>query len=394
MQKVTEAKVKTEESQTKEEIIIAWNGVEVEGTVNRWDVEHKASSLQTELRKEDSSATATANGTNITVKYKGYDATINTTNGSLTNFAKSSGSGDVPNALTVGEAYDNQLIKIGDPFTYTADTQTEWIVFGKDENGDVLLTTATPVEDNKFTLIYNVQHWLSYETDLHTHCANLYSNVSKGITARSITIEDINRVTGYTEPPLTPITFGTGEGEYNYYYPTTATANAGTKPYWKKPTGAAEKTFTSNEIHAAYFYNNSDVTNTNSKYVFGESSGETNYGSGSGASSGSGSGASSGSGSGASSGSGSGDYSGVTNGLFHYLLATRSIIINPYMLLYDCGSVGSGAVNSYGRSLCNAANSFATDFNVSETRPIRPIVVLPSDIGVVEGVDGLYALAE
>ena len=154
MQKATEAKVKTEESQTKEEIIIAWNGVEVEGTVNRWDVEHKASSLQTELRKEDSSATATANGTNITVKYKGYDATINTTNGSLTNFAKSSGSVDAPNALTVGKAYDNQLIKIGDPFTYTADTQTEWIVFGKDENGDVLLTTATPVEDNKFTLIY------------------------------------------------------------------------------------------------------------------------------------------------------------------------------------------------------------------------------------------------
>ena len=375
MQKVTEAKVKTEESQTKEEITIAWNGVEVEGTVNRWDVEHKASSLQTELRKEDSSATATANGTNITVKYKGYDATINTTNGSLTNFAKSSGSGDVPNALTVGEAYDNQLIKIGDPFTYTADTQTEWIVFGKDENGDVLLTTATPVEDNKFTLIYNAQHWLSYETDLHTHCANLYSNVSKGIAARSITIEDINRVTGYTEPPLTPITFGTGEGEYNYYYPTTATANAGTKPYWKKPTGAAEKTFTSNEIHAAYFYDNSDVTNTNSKYVFGESLGETN----------------SGSGSGASSGSGSGDYFGVTNGLFHYLLATRSIIIDSYMLYYLCGSVGSGWVESCSYHLCN---SYATDSNFSETRPVRPIVVLPSDIGVVEGVDGLYALAE
>ena len=382
MQKATEAKVKTEESQTKEEITIAWNGVEVEGTVNRWDVEHKASSLQTELRKEDSSATATANGTNITVKYKGYDATINTTNGSLTNFAKSSGSGDVPNALTVGEAYDNQLIKIGDPFTYTADTQTEWIVFGKDENGDVLLTTSTPVEDNKFTLIYNAQHWLSYETDLHTHCANLYSNVSKGITARSITIEDINRVTGYTEPPLTPITFGTGEGEYNYYYPTNATANAGTKPYWKKPTGAAEKTFTSNEIHAVYGYNNSNVTNENLKYVFGESSGGTNSGSGSGSSGG------------ASSGSGSGDYSGVTNGLFNYILATRSIVINPYMLLYDCGSVGSGAVNSDGYSLCNAANSFATDHNNTVTQPIRPIVVLPSDIGVVEGVDGLYALAE
>ena len=386
MQKVTEAKVKTEESQTKEEITIAWNGVEVEGTVNRWDVEHKASSLQTELRKEDSSATATANGTNITVKYKGYDATINTTNGSLTNFAKSSGSGDVPNALTVGEAYDNQLIKIGDPFTYTADTQTEWIVFGKDENGDVLLTTATPVEDNKFTLIYNAQHWLSYETDLHTHCANLYSNVSKGITARSITIEDINRVTGYTEPPLTPITFGTGEGEYNYYYPTTATANAGTKPYWKKPIGAAEKTFTSNEIHAVYSYNSLDVTNTNSKYVFGESLGETN--------SGSGSGASSGSGSGASSGCGSRDYSGVTNGLFHYILATRGILIDPYMLNYIYGSVNSGTVSSWCNAFCCASGSFTTDYNTSETRPVRPIVVLPSDIGVVKGVDGLYALAE
>ena len=140
------------------------------------------------------------------------------------------------------------------------------------------------------------------------------------------------------------------------------------------------------------------MTNTNSKYVFGESSGGTNSGSGSGssggASSGSGSGASSGSGSGASSGSGSEDYSGVTNGLFHYILATRSIVIDPYMLLYYYGDVSSGSVSSSANIFCNASGNYVTDSNKSETRPIRPIVVLPSDIGVVEGVDGLYALAE
>ena len=35
--------------------------------------------------------------------------------------------------LTVGKAYEDVLIKIGDKFTYTGAGQTEWIVFGQEE---------------------------------------------------------------------------------------------------------------------------------------------------------------------------------------------------------------------------------------------------------------------
>lgn len=78
--------------QVKEEISIAWNGVQTEGIINRWTINQKAGELQNELRKQDTSTTAKAKGNNVNVKnYKGYDAVINTTNGEFTKFAKSDG---------------------------------------------------------------------------------------------------------------------------------------------------------------------------------------------------------------------------------------------------------------------------------------------------------------
>ena len=88
LSRTTQAKNLTGEKQIQEELTIAWNGIEVEGTVQKWNTSQKVMSLQTELRKQDRSATATANGTNINVKYKGYDATINDTSGSLISFGK------------------------------------------------------------------------------------------------------------------------------------------------------------------------------------------------------------------------------------------------------------------------------------------------------------------
>lgn len=92
LNKATDAKERTTEGQVKEEISLAWNGVQTEGIINGWEIGKKAEELQKELKKGDSSATATASGNDINVKsYKGYDATINTTNGSFTKFAKSGG---------------------------------------------------------------------------------------------------------------------------------------------------------------------------------------------------------------------------------------------------------------------------------------------------------------
>lgn len=53
-------------------------------------LEQKKDSLLAELQKADGSATVTLNGANLKVKYKGYDAIINITDGRITSFAKSS----------------------------------------------------------------------------------------------------------------------------------------------------------------------------------------------------------------------------------------------------------------------------------------------------------------
>jgi len=198
-------------------------------------------------------------------------------------------------------------------FKDSSNNDIEWIYFGKDDSGNKLVTTAKPLKE-KFTMneqpdndstkkIENsAKNWLYYDlqygetgyddtectvsNNINKFCENLYNglysaNETPVGTARSITLEDINRVTGYTEPTFIPITFGTGTGEYNYYYPTlenkdsNPNANPKVYKYWKKPTGASEKTFTTTEIHPAYYYNSSTCTSENMKYVIGEDS--SNY---------------------------------------------------------------------------------------------------------------------
>ena len=84
LQRTTYANEKTGEAQIKEEIGLAWNGIQTEGIVNGWTLDQKAGALQTELKKEDGSTIATASGKNVEVKnYKGYNAVINSTNGSF-----------------------------------------------------------------------------------------------------------------------------------------------------------------------------------------------------------------------------------------------------------------------------------------------------------------------
>ena len=103
LQKATDAKTKTGESQIKEEIGLAWNGVQTEGIVNGWDINKKADELKKELQKTDTGTTkAKVEGSIIKVTYRGYDATINTTSGSITSFAEAEP--DNPNAtLKVSE---------------------------------------------------------------------------------------------------------------------------------------------------------------------------------------------------------------------------------------------------------------------------------------------------
>ena len=86
-----QAKKITDESQIKEEIQLAWNGVQVDGITKGWDNITKAEALNTELLKEDLNASASWNDTNnvIDVRYKGYTTTITPNTGAITEIAKS-----------------------------------------------------------------------------------------------------------------------------------------------------------------------------------------------------------------------------------------------------------------------------------------------------------------
>ena len=69
-----------------------------------------------------------------------------------------------------------------------------WRVLGKDNDGNILLISGTPTEAGlgfRGYIGYN-----NYETVLNDTCKALYSNTELGATARSITMEDIDKYLG------------------------------------------------------------------------------------------------------------------------------------------------------------------------------------------------------
>ena len=82
--------------------------------------------------------------------------------------------------------------------TLTTDISAKWRILSIDEDtGKVLITTQGTV--NKLTL-QGLGGYLYGTNELHEVCDKLYSNTSKGLIARNMTIEDLNKATGYNPP--------------------------------------------------------------------------------------------------------------------------------------------------------------------------------------------------
>ena len=124
--------------------------------------------------------------------------------------------------LTVGSEYDKGNIKIGDKLSYSANGASDWIVFGKDDAGNVLLTTQSTVGSYQVTTTR--EKWFTYENDLDSACS-VYAGTIQGkeIKSRSIRMDDINRVVGFTAPEGKIYKFGITQdfnnGKVSYYYP-------------------------------------------------------------------------------------------------------------------------------------------------------------------------------
>ena len=242
------AKKETSIAEEKELIALAYNAVKAEekgGAVT-------AGKLDKELEKDE--ADAIQEGTNIKVSFRESKREyIIDENGNIS--GEGTGTVTPPSGnLTLGKVYTDDMI--GQKITYTANGQSEWIIFGKDEAGNILITTKEPVA-NGFTLQGGVERWLNYEDELNAACSGYATQIqgSEDITSRSITLDDINYVTGFEKPDLSSYryTFGARDDyenkKVNYYYPSLSASSTG---YWQAPSD--ENPWTPGEELDPYYY--------------------------------------------------------------------------------------------------------------------------------------------
>lgn len=291
--------------------------------------------------------------------------------------------------LTIGSVYTDAMI--GQTFTYSANGCYKWIVFGPEldsegnKTGNILLTSSEPIA-SQYYLNENAKTWLYYdkksgetgynETDGNSNSLSLNKVCSiyggtlqeKTINSRSITLKDINYVTGYTETNFDTYTFGTESdfenNKVDYLYPSILGAGrADTISEYFVKAGETlngevvpEQDFASNN----YNYNASEASLTkasNMKYVIGDS------------------------------------------GTYSYMVASRSAMITSSEATFYVAGVNEGTVNSGLNTMCSyiapppgfPGSGMASDNEEDAgNKAVRPIVVIPGSIRVEEVTEGVY----
>ena len=151
--------------------------------------------------------------------------------------------------IKVSEIYNGTVsggttLQIGDVITnYTSNTAlpsgVNWIYFGTDGTNQYL-TTSQPISD-ACTIHSTAEGWVKLEDTLNAACS-MY--IGEGATkARSITLADISRVTGFSKVESSAYTtyyFRSGgndpeHNQYNLCYPSGTSSE-----YWKSPTSTSE----------------------------------------------------------------------------------------------------------------------------------------------------------
>ena len=109
--------------------------------------------------------------------------------GGYVNYTPTAVTGIAPDPTKTGYSQDAPL---------STDTSAAWRILSiDDETGEVLITTKGAV--NNVTL-KGATGYLYGADELHRVCEKLYSNTEKGLTARSMTIEDLDKATGNSAP--------------------------------------------------------------------------------------------------------------------------------------------------------------------------------------------------
>ena len=283
------------------------------------------------------------------------------------------GSRTINFVLTIGTVYTDDMI--GQKVTYSSNGQSDWIIFGKDKDGNILLTTAKPI-DNIYELYGSAENWLNYENALNAACSGYGATIQeKQVTSRSIKMDDINYASGFDVNKLNfdTYTFGTkidlDNKQVNYYFPS---KNAITTNYWKKAMTSDEEIKLKNDWYSYYLnketgalqyaysggtdLNAEDIINKSKlQYIWGENSENT--------------------------------------GFNDYLVASTSIGMGPTDVGFYVAYVGNSRVDTSYVCLCRANSDGGAGYNNLGLFAIRPIVVIPSDIKVEKNESGLYDIA-
>ena len=179
----------------------------------------------------------------------------------LTDGIQSSGTVKLADLLKVGDyveyipdtaEYTTDINNTGYTSAQTLNTETkDWrVLYVNSETGEVLLTTNGIVNDG--TYLQGTKGYFRGPTELNNICKALYSNSSLGITARSMTTEDLNKACNYTPsepttryayyPKGTPFTEGDTTIEYNGKTYTKTAHGYSTAIFYTSDGGGIEKT--------------------------------------------------------------------------------------------------------------------------------------------------------
>ena len=187
----------------------------------------------------------TANGdyeftlTNASGKTKAHKVSV--TNYKVPTIADKVKVGDYVEYIPDTAEYTTDTNNTGYTSSQTLNTETkDWrVLYVNSETGEVLLTTNGIV--NSGTYLQGTKGYFRGPTELNNICKALYSNSSLGITARSMTVEDLNKACNYI--PSEPTT------RYAYYPKGTTFAEGDTtikyngKTYTKKSHGSSTAKF-------------------------------------------------------------------------------------------------------------------------------------------------------
>lgn len=273
--------------------------------------------------------------------------------------------------LTIGKVYNDEMI--GQKLTYSSNGESNWIVFGKDKSGNILLTTENPILT--YSPEYTAKGYLEYKDYLNNTCSSYGSTIQgKEISARSITLNDINYVTGFNEPSFDTYTFTTAENanyankKVNLYYPSLDAKDDTSTPYLKKAMNTSEEeeflfnvySYRYNKTNDTYILSVNNPGNTidtsenllryyNMKYVCGE------------------------------------DFN------FNYYVADYSANIpsNDFAQFFGACVMGN-SVSSNSGAFCSTNSDGGNSGGGPQGFALRPIVILPSSIEVKEISSGVY----